>query len=227
MGRTGTRGHGTRLDAQPSEAPTLPHSRHRKDSEKARRKCATGWSELRTQHLEAFVVRQRPGVRLLQRERLGAGAVRGGRSPDRVHRVGSATGAGRRRGQSGARVSAWSEVRHRHLHRDARHDPHWRESVEQMIELVKPGGSADHHTPENRPGTLQLESDGLPRKALDAFLHDQIETTWRIKGWVRDNRRLVVRLRQRRKHRMDCKSAPGRSRAGNHCHHSSRRDSGR
>ena len=25
------------------------------------------------------------------------------------------------------------------------HDPHWRESVARMIELVKPGGLADHH----------------------------------------------------------------------------------
>jgi G3E family GTPase len=50
----------------------------------------------------------------------------------------------------------------------------------------RPGAHTESSdTPDSRPGTLQLESDGLPRKALDAFLHDQIGATWRIKGWVR------------------------------------------
>ncbi len=39
--------------------------------------------------------------------------------------------------------------------------------------------------PESRPGTLQLEPDGIPRDTLDAFLHDHLEATWRIKGWVK------------------------------------------
>lgn len=39
--------------------------------------------------------------------------------------------------------------------------------------------------PESRPGTLQLESEDIPKDALDAFLHDQLEATWRIKGWVK------------------------------------------
>ena len=39
-------------------------------------------------------------------------------------------------------------------------------------------------TPESRPGTLQLESEDIPRDTLDAFLHDHLESTWRIKGWV-------------------------------------------
>jgi len=48
-----------------------------------------------------------------------------------------------------------------------------------------PGGEVvSCNTPNNRPGTLLLESESLSREALDAFLHDQIGATWRIKGWV-------------------------------------------
>ncbi|MCK5249690.1 MAG: GTP-binding protein [Spirochaetaceae bacterium] len=47
------------------------------------------------------------------------------------------------------------------------------------------GGIVSCDTPESRPGTLHLESEGIPRDALDAFLHDQLNATWRIKGWVK------------------------------------------
>ncbi len=40
------------------------------------------------------------------------------------------------------------------------------------------------NTPSNRPGTLQLNPAGQTRDSLDAFLHDQLSDTWRIKGWV-------------------------------------------
>ena len=40
-------------------------------------------------------------------------------------------------------------------------------------------------SPSNRPGTMQLETDGLPKDQVDAFLHDHLELTWRIKGWTR------------------------------------------
>ncbi len=38
--------------------------------------------------------------------------------------------------------------------------------------------------PANRPGSILLEAAGIARKNLDAFLHDQLENTWRIKGWA-------------------------------------------
>lgn len=38
--------------------------------------------------------------------------------------------------------------------------------------------------PSNRPGTFQLENDGFTKDALDAFLHDNLKLTWRIKGWI-------------------------------------------
>jgi G3E family GTPase len=41
------------------------------------------------------------------------------------------------------------------------------------------------NTPESRPGALQLEPSGIPKDAVDAFLHDQLESTWRIKGWLK------------------------------------------
>ena len=58
------------------------------------------------------------------------------------------------------------------------------------------GAVSEHHRgdivscdiPGNRPGTLQLDSEGIPKDALDAFLHDQLEATWRIKGWVKTDR---------------------------------------
>jgi G3E family GTPase len=43
--------------------------------------------------------------------------------------------------------------------------------------------------PGNRPESIQIEADGITRKNLDAFLREQLEHTWRIKGWTRaDNR---------------------------------------
>ncbi|MDF1569200.1 MAG: GTP-binding protein [Spirochaetaceae bacterium] len=39
-------------------------------------------------------------------------------------------------------------------------------------------------TPGSRPGTLQLEFDGIPKESVDAFLHDMLDATWRIKGWI-------------------------------------------
>lgn len=40
-------------------------------------------------------------------------------------------------------------------------------------------------TPGSRPGTLQLEFDGIPKESVEAFLHDLLDATWRIKGWTR------------------------------------------
>ena len=40
------------------------------------------------------------------------------------------------------------------------------------------------NVPGNRPGTIQIEASGIARENLDAFLHDQLEHTWRIKGWT-------------------------------------------
>jgi G3E family GTPase len=39
--------------------------------------------------------------------------------------------------------------------------------------------------PSNRPGTMQLDTDGLPKDRVDAFLHDHLKLTWRIKGWTK------------------------------------------
>jgi G3E family GTPase len=39
--------------------------------------------------------------------------------------------------------------------------------------------------PTNRPGTFQLESEELSRDVLEAFLHDHLNLTWRIKGWIK------------------------------------------
>ena len=63
-----------------------------------------------------------------------------------------AAGAGRGRGQSGARVPrpvAWPGCEHKPgRHFDTvistemlEHDPHWRASVQRMLDLVKPGGT--------------------------------------------------------------------------------------
>jgi len=43
--------------------------------------------------------------------------------------------------------------------------------------------------PGNRPGTIQIKADGIARKNLDAFLHSQLENTWRIKGWANSDNR--------------------------------------
>ena len=43
--------------------------------------------------------------------------------------------------------------------------------------------------PSNRPGTMQLETGGLPKDQVDAFLHDHLELTWRIKGWTENDGR--------------------------------------
>ncbi len=40
------------------------------------------------------------------------------------------------------------------------------------------------NAPGNRPGTIQIEAAGIARGNLDAFLHDQLKNTWRIKGWA-------------------------------------------
>ncbi|MCK5736162.1 MAG: hypothetical protein KAH21_06760, partial [Spirochaetaceae bacterium] len=41
------------------------------------------------------------------------------------------------------------------------------------------------NTPGNRPASFQIKPSGIPRDSLDAFLHDQLTSTWRIKGWVK------------------------------------------
>lgn len=38
--------------------------------------------------------------------------------------------------------------------------------------------------PSNRPGSIQIKAAGIARKSLDAFLRNQLENTWRIKGWA-------------------------------------------
>lgn len=57
--------------------------------------------------------------------------------------------------------------------------------------LLSGSVSGDHrgriescNLPGNRPGTIQIEAEGIARKNLDAFLHDQLPHTWRIKGWA-------------------------------------------
>lgn len=54
-----------------------------------------------------------------------------------------------------------------------------------IVEDHQRGNIVSCDTPESRPGTLQLESEDIPKDALDAFLHDNLEATWRIKGWVK------------------------------------------
>jgi G3E family GTPase len=45
--------------------------------------------------------------------------------------------------------------------------------------------SPSSNTAVNRPGTLRIDTAGVGRAALDAFLRDRLNLTWRIKGWVR------------------------------------------
>lgn len=54
-----------------------------------------------------------------------------------------------------------------------------------IVEEHHRGDVVSCDTPGSRPGALQLESENIPKDALDAFLHDQLEATWRIKGWVK------------------------------------------
>jgi G3E family GTPase len=66
-------------------------------------------------------------------------------------------------------------------------------TVRADIDADRLAGSSSSHrrghivscdTPGSRPGTLQLEFQGLPKESVDAFLHDLLDSTWRIKGWI-------------------------------------------
>ena len=46
------------------------------------------------------------------------------------------------------------------------------------------GRIASCSTPSNRPSCLQFEAHGMSRSAVEAFLHDHLSETWRIKGWI-------------------------------------------
>jgi G3E family GTPase len=50
------------------------------------------------------------------------------------------------------------------------------------------GKLASCNLPGNRPSSTLLTSEKeLPKAALDAFLHDQLPNTWRIKGWIKSD----------------------------------------